>query len=362
MRQIKLSVIIPVYNVEQYLKNCLDSIAGQTFQEMEVIIVNDGSEDNSLDILRDYDAEYEHFQLIDQENRGMSTARNVALDIAKGDYIGFLDSDDFFDINMYEHLIEIAEEKKADIVKCGILYFDDSSKNILEIRTDFDEYTELRSTKEILDHYLNRNISRVVWNGIYKRALLENVRFPEGRKYNDNYATPQILANANSLIYTPKVFCYYRRWSGASTLTSQAHDMANKLKSLNEIYKVVVQRGLQDELSESYSYFFFRLLIEYHNSLIYSDPLALRKNRYAAGKLLDSGTIDYVDNYGNLNPLHNKAIHIITKSHYLYFIFQKSLRLLECISPRFQYMKITPKDYNLDKVTERNERLVSQYA
>jgi glycosyltransferase involved in cell wall biosynthesis len=362
MKQMKLSVIIPVYNVEQYLKNCLDSIAEQTFQDMEVIIVNDGSEDNSLDILRDYDAKYEHFQLIDQENKGMSAARNVALNNAKGDYIGFLDSDDFFDIKMYAHLIEIAEETKADIIKCGILYFDDSSKNILEVRTDFDEFTELDSTKEILDQYLIRNISRVVWNGIYKHALFENVRFPEGRKYNDNYVTPQILANANSLIYTPEIFCYYRRWSGASTLTSQAHDMANKLKSLNKLYNVIVQRDLQDELSKSFAYFFFRLLTEYHNSLIYSDPLALRKNRYAAVKLLDNETIHYVDNYGNLNLLHNKAIQIITKSHYLYFIFQKSLRLLEWISPRFQYMKSTPKIYNLDKVTERNERLVSRYA
>lgn len=120
----KLSIIVPVYKVEKYIRRCLDSIINQTFTDFELILVDDGSPDTSGEICEGYAKKDERIRVIHQENKGLSGARNTGVEVSKGEYIGFVDSDDWIELEMYEKLITAAEKYGADIVKCGLDYTD----------------------------------------------------------------------------------------------------------------------------------------------------------------------------------------------------------------------------------------------
>ena len=128
---IKISVIIPVYNVEQYLRECLESVINQTLSELEIICINDGSTDSSLDILREYEQKDNRIIVINKDNEGQAAARNIGISMAKGEYIGFLDSDDYIDSNFYEKLYNAAKKYKADIACTNLYRFSDSKRYYL---------------------------------------------------------------------------------------------------------------------------------------------------------------------------------------------------------------------------------------
>ena len=166
-----ISIIVPVYNAEKYLVKCLDSLVNQTKKNIEIILVNDGSKDKSIDILNEYKEKYpDMITIISQENQGQSAARNSGIENATGKYIAFVDSDDYVSKNMFEKLYEKAIEKDYDIVASNVncVYPD---KN-LEIHSGVDfESTEM--TKEEKSKLL-LNMYTVVWNKIYKREIFEN--------------------------------------------------------------------------------------------------------------------------------------------------------------------------------------------
>ena len=172
-----ISVIVPVYNVEPYLRKCLDSIVGQTYRELEILVIDDGSTDGSGKICDEYEERDDRIKVFHTENRGLSAARNLGLNNANGDLIGFVDSDDWIEPTMYELLLKRSEETGADVSCCGFyLHYSDhftthplSSSQIVyegeKIVTVAMEGSECR-------HY--------VWNKIYKKTLFDNCRFPEG--------------------------------------------------------------------------------------------------------------------------------------------------------------------------------------
>ena len=121
MKQPLISVIIPVYGVEKYISQCLESVINQTYKNLEVIVVNDGTKDRSAEIAKEYAAKDSRIKVYDFENGGLSVARNRGLEIATGEYISYLDSDDYLDTKMYETLLEAAMKNDADMVKCGII-------------------------------------------------------------------------------------------------------------------------------------------------------------------------------------------------------------------------------------------------
>ena len=178
----KVSVIVPVYNMEKYLDKCMDSLVNQTLKDIEIIAINDGSTDNSLNILKRYEKKYpKKVKIIDQENGGISVARNNGLDIATGKYIGFVDSDDYVKFDMFEKLYNKIEETKSDIVVC-----------------DYEEYYMLNDkfkyvsvVDKIKKNNLYDDISIITkidyapWNKLYKNELFDNIRFPKNVKYED---------------------------------------------------------------------------------------------------------------------------------------------------------------------------------
>ena len=210
----KISVIIPVYNVEKYLRDCLDSVVNQTIKDIEIICINDGSTDNSLDILKEYASKDERFVIINQQNSGPSVSRNKGVDLSKGDYIAFVDSDDYLiNSDYFEKLYDACERNNADIAVASIIRGNEKkSKYILkiekeEVETDYVKKLNLCALPD-LNH---------VWNKLYKRkSLLDSgVEFPEGMIYEDVCVTHKYLYYMPKLVSVPDVVYFYRKLHGS---------------------------------------------------------------------------------------------------------------------------------------------------
>ena len=196
----KISVIIPVYNTEKYLSRCLDSVVNQTFKDLEIICVNDGSTDNSNEILDRYASKDNRITVINQKNGGLSAARNTGLRHASGQYIGFVDSDDWIDIDYYECLIGLAEKNNADIVMAGMRVVDQD--NISD-----------NTTPNMVTNNFVRKIKNLPNGGIndklLKSELFQGLEFPVGRYYEDNVVLLKVMYYSKIVVFTNSVSYYY---------------------------------------------------------------------------------------------------------------------------------------------------------
>ena len=175
----KISVIVPVYNVEKYIDKCLDNLVNQTLKDIEIIVVNDGSPDNSQDIINSYQKKYPRMiKSFIKPNGGLSDARNYGIKKAQGEYIAFLDSDDYIEIDAYEKMYKKAELKDFDIVVCDLNYvYEDGSVKRVSSKIEHD-------TTNIKNVYIN--MYPCVWNKIYKKTLFENdIEFKKGVWFED---------------------------------------------------------------------------------------------------------------------------------------------------------------------------------
>ncbi len=182
-----ISVIVPVYNVEKYLERCINSIANQTYKDIEIILVNDGSTDGSLEICRKYAAADNRIQVIDKPNGGLSSARNAGIAVAKGEYIGFVDSDDYIRPDMYEKLYSRITAAEADIAVCGYRWVDEKGVDLPGYASIVED--EVCSKDEIFVKFTNNNYFYYVtaWNRLYKKRLFDSVKFPEGKLHEDEF-------------------------------------------------------------------------------------------------------------------------------------------------------------------------------
>ena len=204
----KVSVIIPVYNVEKYLRECLDSVINQTLKDIEIICIDDGSTDNSLSILKEYAKKDKRIKVINQENKGLSGARNTGIENATGEFIGFVDSDDWIDSNFYENLYNTAITTNSDIA-CAPIKRVYGNKIHLRLKIESEQLaTTLQEKFDIL------NIPRCcyVWNKIYRssKLLKHNIRFEQGKYFEDVPFSIDIISKLNNIIAVPGAFYYYR--------------------------------------------------------------------------------------------------------------------------------------------------------
>jgi len=185
----KVSIIIPFYNSENYLGRCIDSAVRQTHEDIEIILVNDGSTDGSGKICRSYADKDPRIRLIDQENGGVSVARNTGLDAASGELITFIDSDDHVEDDYVEYLAGLLELNGSDIACCG---HDD---------TDRDDPPKLiEGPEECLKEYLTSNeIFASVWGKVYRREIFDGIRFPEGKRFEDNFVLYRLIDRCRSI-------------------------------------------------------------------------------------------------------------------------------------------------------------------
>lgn len=210
---IKVSIIVPVYNVEKYLPECLDSLIAQTLKEIEIICINDGTKDNSLQILELYKIKDNRIKIINQENQGLSATRNNGIKTASGEYIAFVDSDDWVDNDYFEKLYNAAKKYDSDVA-IGDFYRQGKilkSKKLKLTTTEFYTDSAQKAKQALVPKY------NYVWNKLYRKTFLikNNFFFPEGKYYEDMYWTIRVLKESNGIVTVPKTFYHYRKVRGS---------------------------------------------------------------------------------------------------------------------------------------------------
>lgn len=207
-----ISVIIPVYNVEKYLEQCLDSVINQTYRNLEIILVDDGSTDTSGYICDRYGEKDARVKVVHKKNKGVSAARNAGLDLASGDWIGFVDSDDYLEAEMYEVLLSLAKQADADIALTHYRRVEPSGQ--VEAPAWTDEVT-VWGEGGIIEAYISGEsaykISNSVWDRLYKTTLAQGLRFPEGKVSGEDFAyTLEAFCKCRRAVYTDHPYYYYR--------------------------------------------------------------------------------------------------------------------------------------------------------
>ena len=250
----KISIIVPVYKVEAYLRPCVDSILAQTFTDFELILVDDGSPDHSGAMCDEYAVRDSRVRVVHKANSGVSAARNTALDLAAGDYIACVDSDDQIAEDYLEKLFRALEREAADIAICG--YTSIEEKEAGDLSPTPEGLWEKTTGKQLcmLMYQKPREINVAPWGKLYRRRFFENVRFPEGKVHEDQFVIPRIFYEASSVVVLHESLYRYRIRPGSITTSPiseiRYHDIEGidrcicfyKEKGDRELYKAAKYR------------------------------------------------------------------------------------------------------------------------
>ncbi|WP_294296056.1 glycosyltransferase family 2 protein [uncultured Chryseobacterium sp.] len=244
----KVSVIVPVYNVEKYLAKCLDSLIDQTYQNIEILIINDGSTDNSAQIIATYSVQYpDRIKSFVKENGGLSDARNFGIDRATGDYIGFVDSDDYVTAAMFEEMVNLAEKHNAKMVICNIQKVDQNGKVVQKL-------TQIPNMPEKIDLDENfsvfSDLSYFACNKLFGKDLFKEKRFKKAAHFEDIQLIPQLLLECESIAQTQNFHYHYleRTDSITKTHTERGLDILKAVEEVEAFFKTSRYAGRQQEL------------------------------------------------------------------------------------------------------------------
>ena len=203
-----ISVIIPIYKVEKYLKKCIDSVINQTYKNLEIILVNDGSPDSCREICEEYENKDNRIVIINKENGGLSDARNAGIDIAKGKYIAFIDSDDYVSNDYIEYMYNLILKYSSKMSICRVKEVWTNAK-LEEIVNDVELKSELLSPKETFYNLLfDKGVEVCAYAKLYEKDLFDDTRFPKGKVYEDTAIMYKIIKKAKKIAYGNK-YCYY---------------------------------------------------------------------------------------------------------------------------------------------------------
>lgn len=274
-----ISIIVPVYNVEKYICKCLDSITKQSYKNLQIIVVDDGSTDDSGKICDEYLQKDSRIQVVHKENGGLSDARNVGMKLAEGEYIGFVDGDDYIEIEMYERLYELCEDLGADIAVA----------NIRQIYSDFivelPKYNRFQcSGLEAVRRHLSGDgqyhLVNAVWNKLYRRTLLNGLEFPKGRNYEDICYTVAVLLKCKSVACAGEtLYNYFVEREGSimnhGIKENHALDAVLNCEDRTEILKV---NGIKELLLLGYDNYLNQVLLSFHR--IWNSEFIYDKSSY----------------------------------------------------------------------------------
>ena len=244
-----ISVIVPIYNVEQWLNECIESIVNQTYKNLEIILVDDGSPDSCPQMCDEWESKDERIKVIHKENGGLSSARNAGLDICTGDYISFIDSDDFLELNAYQILIDDMDRYNVDAVRFLMSRYKDG--NVIDNNLIHRE--KMYNKEELLDCYFyqKEDVCGGVCDKLYKKYIFDNVRFPEGINCEDYYANVQIYSKINSIYYNNiSLYMYRMRDESISRKTSLDDHSFDKIKVSDMVYEYV-ESNMKERINDA---------------------------------------------------------------------------------------------------------------
>ena len=281
----KISVVIPVYKVEQYLRRCINSILGQSYKNIEIILIDDGSPDKCGKICDEYKKKDSRIKVIHKVNGGLSEARNYGIDVATGEYIIFVDSDDFVNENMCEILLSNAKKYSADIVGCNFkeVFTNNKSKiNEQKMKNNIEIYSNIEMIKQL---YFNLTTDKnVVWNKIYKRKIFfdKKIRFPVGILHEDDYIIYKLYYKANKVVYINDILYYYFRHENTITYNFSNKNIIDLIKGRIEQYFFIKDKNENlNNIIKAHSidfYFYINKLILKNNMNKNIDVFKILKN------------------------------------------------------------------------------------
>ena len=308
--QPKISVIIPVYNVENYLRECLNSVINQTLRDIEIICVNNGSTDGSLAILKEYAIKDNRIKIVCQDNVGAGTARNIGLKLAKGEYLSFLDSDDFFDHTMLEKSYNKALENKVDIVVFGAYIYDTNTKNqeCLYSFNKIHSQTYPFSYKDITVSIF-KAFNNVAWNKIFRRdfILRNGIAFQEIKRVNDLFFTWSSILSAEKIDIVDESLLYYRTGLSKYLQFNKEKPPLEIYYALKELRKYLLKNHKYDELKDKFKKYFLDCILGTLFDIKNNNSFSLLCNELKSHILsefeIDNSIINFIDQEtcGHLN-------------------------------------------------------------
>ena len=234
-----VSVIVPVYNVENYLRKCLDSLINQSYVNLEILLVNDGSTDASGELCEEYAEKDLRVKVFHKENGGPSSARNLGLEHAGGGYITFIDSDDYLAEDAVESLVTSLEKHQADISFCQTEIVDETGAILDKSRKKYYEETVLSPEEMMMEICLNRMTGTSAWGKLYRSTLFEDIRFPVGKLYEDTYTTPDVVIRSRRVAFIGRAVYFWVQRSGSITHQGLTEKDFTVFSTLERFIKIV---------------------------------------------------------------------------------------------------------------------------
>ena len=320
--QNKISVVVAVYNIEKYIARCVTSIQQQTFKNLEIILVDDGSTDSSPEILEQMGLIDSRIKIIHKENGGLSDARNAGTDIASGTYITYVDGDDWIEPDMYETMLSAILQYQADCVICGYkqIYHNRIIKKEDGSATVFEGDEVLRVFVEEDEQY---QIQNAAWNKLYRRDLTSQLRFPKGKLYEDIVYTTKLLSMVKRSVYLDRTLYNYVISRSGSIMSKGLNKriFTDQLPAYQEKRAYLIESG-HSNLANINDYFVNKRLMQYYNSIAWNNSAKAKKYRKKIKEQLYAVKDRVVDIYGcNIaNPNEEKKYRLFLYSTFLYRI------------------------------------------
>lgn len=229
-----MTLVITFFNSEKTLKRCIESVLAQTYKNIEVVLVDDGSTDNSNVIAQDYSNKYPNFKLISKSNTGLADSINVGIKNASGSIIGFLDSDDWVNYDMYKQMIDFMTLEQADICVCGFYQVYGNCK--VNISKDIERMT--LDGNEAIKYLFDYRYANYRCNKIFLKELFDDIKFPSGKYFEDMYTTYKLFLKAKKVAFHNNSFYYYDQKPGSITLSSNKKAMYDEIQALEEMCSI----------------------------------------------------------------------------------------------------------------------------
>ena len=282
-----ISIIIPVYNAEKYINRCIKSIVNQSYQELEIIVVNDGSTDNSLSICETLATQDNRIKVISQDNGGVSKARNTGLRLAKGEYVMFLDSDDYMLPDMCKTMLDVLHSKQADCVICGIKEPEGGlwcpQRNI--------DYLILEDFKRDFIYQLNTELLSPCWNKIFKRQLITNLFNEEISFGEDLIFDLEYLNNCTRLSFITTPLVYHEKQVVGSLVTKTG---LQRLMDIEKIHQVIMQFASEENISQDLHKKYIRDLTVYIRFIFLDKRITFSDKKKILKKWIQGAYLNYM--------------------------------------------------------------------
>ena len=268
-----INIIVPVYNVQKFIKRAIESLKHQTFENFEAIIVNDGSKDNSINVAKEITGGDSRFVFIEQSNLGLGAARNRGIDISKAKYLAFLDSDDYYDIHFLEKMYEKIVYEKSDICICDVDLVEEDSSYILTRKNNY--RNTISGVEAFKDETQSISILSIAPGKLYKRALFLDIRYPIGLFYEDRATTYKLLLKAKKVCFVNESLFYYRQRPNSITKSIDQTKIDHKFIVLHHMENYLDKKHILEQYINEYKVCYLMNLL-----LACSTQLAMYSNDY----------------------------------------------------------------------------------